>query len=182
MLKSVSRNATADEISKWNITKSDTLAALMNANDGDWSSAQVQISTWLVFILQKQNIWFCANIFIYLSERTNHYQIPERQQQSDCHWAQSSERTKSLLAQCQRVVKNITWQCAVKKSPITPVFSVTWSVRKHSNMLISCSINISYYQRLKKQSCFGGSHDISQDSSINRKFKRIAFTWNRNLL
>ncbi|XP_067232113.1 mesothelin-like protein [Chanodichthys erythropterus] len=40
VLKSVSRNATIDEISKWNITKADTLAALMNANDGEWSSAQ----------------------------------------------------------------------------------------------------------------------------------------------
>ncbi|XP_048049205.1 uncharacterized protein mslna isoform X2 [Megalobrama amblycephala] len=40
VLKSVSRNATTDEISKWNITKADTLAALMNANDGEWSSAQ----------------------------------------------------------------------------------------------------------------------------------------------
>ncbi len=29
----------------------------------------------------------------------------------------------------------------------TPVFSVTWSFRHHSNMMISCSINISdYYQ------------------------------------
>ncbi|XP_067285094.1 uncharacterized protein mslna [Pseudorasbora parva] len=40
LLKSVSRNATADEISKWNITTVDTLAALMNANDGEWSSNQ----------------------------------------------------------------------------------------------------------------------------------------------
>ncbi|XP_056310218.1 uncharacterized protein mslna [Danio aesculapii] len=40
VLKSVSRNASLDEVSKWNITKVDTLAALMNANDGDWSSEQ----------------------------------------------------------------------------------------------------------------------------------------------
>ncbi|KTG31562.1 hypothetical protein cypCar_00041258 [Cyprinus carpio] len=40
VLKSVSRNASVDEISKWNITKLDTLAALMNPNDGEWSSAQ----------------------------------------------------------------------------------------------------------------------------------------------
>ncbi|XP_058625899.1 uncharacterized protein mslna [Onychostoma macrolepis] len=43
VLKSVSRNATVEDISKWNITKSDTLAALMNANDGDWSSAQSEL-------------------------------------------------------------------------------------------------------------------------------------------
>ncbi|TRZ04294.1 hypothetical protein DNTS_003240 [Danionella cerebrum] len=40
LLKSVSRNATVDEIKKWSITKPDTLAALMNANDGTWSSEQ----------------------------------------------------------------------------------------------------------------------------------------------
>lgn len=40
VLKSVSRNASLDEVSKWNITKVDTLAALMNTNDGDWSSEQ----------------------------------------------------------------------------------------------------------------------------------------------
>ncbi|XP_077069477.1 uncharacterized protein mslna [Siphateles boraxobius] len=39
VLKSVSRSATADEISKWNITKADTLAALMNPDDGEWSPA-----------------------------------------------------------------------------------------------------------------------------------------------
>ncbi|KAK2916614.1 hypothetical protein Q8A67_000988 [Cirrhinus molitorella] len=43
VLKSVSRNASVDEMSKWNITKSDTLAALMNAKDGEWSSAQSEI-------------------------------------------------------------------------------------------------------------------------------------------
>ncbi|XP_016105313.1 uncharacterized protein [Sinocyclocheilus grahami] len=43
VLKSVSRSATMDEISKWNITKSDTLAALMSTNDGDWSSAQSEL-------------------------------------------------------------------------------------------------------------------------------------------
>ncbi|XP_052399699.1 uncharacterized protein LOC127946925 [Carassius gibelio] len=43
VLKSVSRNATEDEISKWNITKPDTLAALMNANDGEWSAAQSKL-------------------------------------------------------------------------------------------------------------------------------------------
>nr|XP_021330389.1 mesothelin isoform X2 [Danio rerio] len=40
VLKSVSRNVSLDEVSKWNITKVDTLAALMNTNDGDWSSEQ----------------------------------------------------------------------------------------------------------------------------------------------
>ncbi|XDV12687.1 hypothetical protein PO909_001284 [Leuciscus waleckii] len=37
VLKSVSRSATANDISKWNITKIDTLAALMNSNDGEWT-------------------------------------------------------------------------------------------------------------------------------------------------
>jgi len=34
---------------------------------------------------------------------------------------------------------------------ITPVFSVTWSFRNHSNMLICCSRNISYYYQCWKQ-------------------------------
>ncbi len=40
-------------------------------------------------------------------------------------------------------------------SIITPVFSVTWSFRNHSNMLICCSRNISdYYQCWKQLCCF----------------------------
>ncbi len=38
-------------------------------------------------------------------------------------------------------------------SIITPVFSITWSFRNHSNMLICCSINISYYYQCWKQLC-----------------------------
>jgi len=34
-------------------------------------------------------------------------------------------------------------------SIISPVFSVTWSFRNHSNMLIWC-LNISYYQSWKQ--------------------------------
>ncbi|XP_051988667.1 uncharacterized protein mslna [Xyrauchen texanus] len=40
VLGSVSRNATVVEINKWSITKTDTLAALMNASDGEWAPAQ----------------------------------------------------------------------------------------------------------------------------------------------
>uniref|UniRef100_A0A087XAU7 Uncharacterized protein n=1 Tax=Poecilia formosa TaxID=48698 RepID=A0A087XAU7_POEFO len=40
MLASVSRSATLDDISKWNITELDTLAALMNPEDGTWETAQ----------------------------------------------------------------------------------------------------------------------------------------------
>lgn len=43
VLGPVSRVATTEEIKKWNITKSDTLAALMTSSDGDWNSSQVQI-------------------------------------------------------------------------------------------------------------------------------------------
>lgn len=42
MLASVSRSATPDDISKWNITALDTLAALMKPEDGAWETAQVQ--------------------------------------------------------------------------------------------------------------------------------------------
>ncbi|MED6242800.1 hypothetical protein ATANTOWER_009948, partial [Ataeniobius toweri] len=40
MLASVSRTATLEDISKWNITKLDTLAALMEPKDGTWEKAK----------------------------------------------------------------------------------------------------------------------------------------------
>ncbi|XP_073712736.1 uncharacterized protein mslna [Misgurnus anguillicaudatus] len=40
VLGAVSRNATLGEINKWNITKADTLGALMDANNGEWTSGQ----------------------------------------------------------------------------------------------------------------------------------------------
>lgn len=42
LLHSVSRVASLDDISKWSVTKIDTLAALMNPDDGPWEAAQVQ--------------------------------------------------------------------------------------------------------------------------------------------
>ncbi len=46
-------------------------------------------------------------------------------------------------------------ECRWMFSIITPVFSVTWSFRNHSNMLICCSIYISYnYQCWKQLCCF----------------------------
>ncbi len=46
---------------------------------------------------------------------------------------------------------SVTQSCIF--SIITPVFSVTWSVRNHSNMTICCSRNISYYQCWKHVCC-----------------------------
>ncbi|MEQ2253955.1 hypothetical protein ILYODFUR_037831, partial [Ilyodon furcidens] len=40
MLASVSRTATLEDISKWNISKLDTLAALMEPEDGTWEKAK----------------------------------------------------------------------------------------------------------------------------------------------
>ncbi|KAM9341441.1 uncharacterized protein ABDE67_015106 [Symphorus nematophorus] len=40
LLSSVSRIASLDDISKWNVTKIDTLAALMKAEDGSWEAAK----------------------------------------------------------------------------------------------------------------------------------------------
>lgn len=70
VLGPVSRVATTDEISKWNITKSDTLAALMNSNDGDWNSSQVQI--FIVLIIKSVNhssLGGANETFLYLSFR-----------------------------------------------------------------------------------------------------------------
>ncbi len=55
--------------------------------------------------------------------------------------------------------------------------------RNHNNMLICCSRNISDYYQCWKQLCctiflWKLMHFISQDSQINRKFKRTAFIWN----
>jgi len=43
-------------------------------------------------------------------------------------------------------------------SIITPVFSVTWSFRNHSNMMICCSRNISLYYQCWKQLLKGLVH------------------------
>ncbi len=52
-------------------------------------------------------------------------------------------------------------------SIITSVFSVTWSFRNHSNMMICC---------------WSWKQFFFQDSLMNRKLKRTAFIWNWNLL
>lgn len=41
LLGSISRVATIDDMSKWNISTSDTLAALMNSDDGEWEAEKV---------------------------------------------------------------------------------------------------------------------------------------------
>jgi len=55
--------------------------------------------------------------------------------------------------------------------PYTPAASVTWSFRNHSNILIWCSRNISYYYQGWKQLCcliFGEKCcDFFQDSLTN---------------
>ncbi len=58
--------------------------------------------------------------------------------------------------------------------------------RNHNNMLICCSRNISDYYQCWKQLCctiflWKLMHFIFHDSQMNRKFKRTAFIWNRNL-
>ncbi len=49
----------------------------------------------------------------------------------------------------QNVIKKVIWISSI----ITPVFSVTWFFRNHSNILICCSRNISYYYQCWKQLC-----------------------------
>ncbi len=60
-----------------------------------------------------------------------------------------------------------------------PVFSVTWSFRNHSNMLILCSRNVYYYHSWKQLCCL---MFLWQKYLINRKFKRTALIRNTNLL
>lgn len=40
-LGSVSRMASLDDISRWNVTRVDTLAALMDSDDGSWEAVKV---------------------------------------------------------------------------------------------------------------------------------------------
>ncbi len=57
--------------------------------------------------------------------------------------------------------------------------------RNHPNMLICCSIKISNYYHCWKLLCclifLWKPWYMIQDSLMNRKFKRTAFIWNRNL-
>ncbi len=65
-------------------------------------------------------------------------------------------------------------------SIITPVFSVTWSFRNHSNMLICCSYNIFYcYQCLKhfKTYCLCGNSDYI----FNNNKKNCTQIWPYNI-
>ncbi len=59
---------------------------------------------------------------------------------------------------------------------------MTWPFRNHSNMMIWCSRNIYYYYQCWKQLCcliFILVFFCGKDPLMNRKFKRIAFIWNR---
>ncbi len=60
-------------------------------------------------------------------------------------------------------------------SIVTPV---TWSFRNHSNNMIYCSNNIFYYYYYVEDHWV----EFFQVYFMNRKFRRTAFIWNRNLL
>ncbi len=65
-------------------------------------------------------------------------------------------------------------------SMITPVFSVTWSFRNHSNLLLKKHLLLCVENSCAVP-CFCGNRDIQyfifQDSLMNRKFKRTALIW-----
>jgi len=50
------------------------------------------------------------------------------------------------------IFQNVIYPCD-QSWIITPVFSVTWPFRNHSNMMIWCSRNIYNYHQCWKQSC-----------------------------
>jgi len=60
------------------------------------------------------------------------------------------------------------------------VFSVTWSFRNHSNMMICCSRNISYYYQCWKELCclIFFVKTVIFLYLMNIKLKRAAFIWN----
>ncbi len=65
-------------------------------------------------------------------------------------------------------------------SMITPVFSITWSFRNHSNLLLKKHLLLCVENSCAVP-CFCGNRDIQyfifQDSLMNRKFKRTALIW-----
>jgi len=89
-------------------------------------------------------------------------------------WSKVQEENSSLiLSNCLQfkrtdVYLNILWMKLIF-SIIIPVFSVTWSFRNQSNMMIWCSRNIPY-QCWKQLWCF-----VFLWKSLNRKFKRTTF-------
>jgi len=87
------------------------------------------------------------------------------------------------------IFENVIYSCDQSWifSIITPVFSVTWSFRNHSNMLIFCWRNISDYYQCWKQSCYfiflwKPWYIFFHDSLMIRKFKRTAFISNKKKL
>ena len=54
MLGSVSRVASINDISKWNITKIDTLEALMKEEDGEWEAAKVKCAG---IVKKEKKLW-----------------------------------------------------------------------------------------------------------------------------
>ncbi len=79
------------------------------------------------------------------------------------------------------ILWNVIYSCDQSwiVSIITPVCSVTWSFRNHSNMLICCSRNItSHYQCWKQLCCFIFLWIFfSGFFLMNRKLKGTAFIW-----
>ncbi len=59
-----------------------------------------------------------------------------------------------------------------------PYFSVTWSLKNHSNKLIYCSRNISYYQVWKQ---LFEKYFANSGNGYISKFQRTTFIWNRNV-
>ncbi len=92
-------------------------------------------------------------------------------------------RNITILNIYSNIFSNVIYCCDAKLnfSIITPVFSVTWSFRNHSYILIWCSRNISYYQCWKQLCCFilwKPWYVLMLWSTV--KFKITALIWNRN--
>lgn len=87
LLGSVSRVASLDDISRWNITKIDTLAALMKSEDGSWEAEKVKnrrITKHQILNLKICYTYYYERYFAELksfltccSEQSNHHQVSE---------------------------------------------------------------------------------------------------------
>jgi hypothetical protein len=110
-----------------------------------------------------------------------------------CSWKKSLMCTKTtclikILLQFEitgfylNIFWNVMYSCDGKvkfSATISQVFSVTWSFRNHSNMMIWCSRRISYYQCWNVVLLNIFEEIVTHFFDLmNRRFKRKAFIWN----
>ncbi len=86
---------------------------------------------------------------------------------------------QNIVTYCSQIVIYSVWQSWIFICHYSS-FSVTWSFRNHSNMMIGCSRNSSHYQCWKQLCClmFLWKHDVFYQFLWWTKFKIKKIIWN----